>query len=500
MTATALQPAAPTVTIPALCGVCPADPDQPYLAKWVTPDNDVNKNGVPDYVLVKGKPTTLCEVIPMALVQLNIPIIPGQPCPANPQKQYFPTMLPNNDANQNNVPDWYLDGGKKSGACDTDLDQDTMPDAAPEDTCVCSACVPTQDADLLLGYFDNSPAGKSAKAGAEYYRVTGKNGQTVDDAPDSNCGVSGSCTADGNTPDDGVFVCLCLDPDGDKVCGPIGTYEYGNYGTPAVKDNCPLAANPGQEDGDQDGIGNACDDVSVIVAASEGDNSVQYGAKPMDNDGDGIRDSDDNCPTAANPGQEQCGPYFGCACGDADGDGAIDYHADQSPLDNCPEHANTNQKDADKDGRGDACDPCPQVALAPGSFGPGDDNDNDGIEFACDKCPTTSSPANTDADKDGIGDACDPDAKDDDFDGVSNGFDNCPKLANPDQKNSDKDILGNPDSRGDDCDNCPQIVNSDQKDYDSDGIGDVCDQSPCGGGVANPPGSIGVANNNWCIK
>ncbi len=59
---------------------------------------------------------------------------------------------------------------------------------------------------------------------------------------------------------------------------------------------------------------------------------------PQDDDGDGILNSNDNCPSVWNPGQE-----------DTDGDLIGDV------CDNCPDTANTDQADADNDGTGDAC-------------------------------------------------------------------------------------------------------------------------------------------------
>ena len=86
-----------------------------------------------------------------------------------------------------------------------------------------------------------------------------------------------------------------------------------------------------------------------------------------DSDGDGIPDSQDNCPTVFNPGQE-----------DTDGDGIGDV------CDNCPSIQNPNQQDTDGDGIGDVCDNCPSVPN-PGQ----EDSNGNGIGDACESATST---------------------------------------------------------------------------------------------------------------
>lgn len=97
---------------------------------------------------------------------------------------------------------------------------------------------------------------------------------------------------------------------------------------------------------------------------------------PGDDDGDGVVNADDNCPTVPNPDQADCdGDDQGDACDqDDDGDTIPD------PSDLCS-----------------ACDPPPADVH---------DEDGDGMVDVCDNCPEVANVEQTDADADGVGDLC----------------------------------------------------------------------------------------------
>ncbi len=124
-----------------------------------------------------------------------------------------------------------------------------------------------------------------------------------------------------------------------------------NDGIINAVDNCPLVANPGQQNNDGDALGDACDN---------------------DDDNDGDLDGSDNCPFVHNSQQENAdGDALGDACDpDNDNDGVANN------LDNCQFVANPDQDNADGDALGNACDP---------------DDDNDGCPDEHDGNPLTAS-------------------------------------------------------------------------------------------------------------
>lgn len=135
-------------------------------------------------------------------------------------------------------------------------------------------------------------------------------------------------------------------------------------------------------------IANSCDtryeltDYAGNFATDERLNNFSITPNTTDTDGDGVYDSDDNCISIPNPGQE-----------DFDGDGIGDV------CDPCT--------DTDGDGFGNpgfSANTCPPDQCE--GYDDNIDTDEDGIPDGCDNCPSVANPDQMDCNANGIGDVC----------------------------------------------------------------------------------------------
>lgn len=156
-------------------------------------------------------------------------------------------------------------------------------------------------------------------------------------------------------------------------------------------DNCPSNANPSQENFDGDSLGDVCDsddDNDTVVDTSDcasKDNTKWRNIAYVDTDRDGVRETSTAQTVACYGNTAPAG-----------------YTATQNGPDNCPSVANTNQYNNDGDSLGDACDNCAYTTNQAQ-----EDGDHDTVGDICDNCPTVSNPDQDDNDWDGYGDACD---------------------------------------------------------------------------------------------
>jgi hypothetical protein len=242
----------------------------------------------------------------------------------------------------------------------------------------------SQNVILLLGFWEEMTQGYCERVGGHYVTVAGVCTNPVDSA---------LCISDPYLDaNEGTAHASSVHNDAQYVSGPHGTMHHDRYNV--IPATCAPAQPPtfqvelanyginGGNVGIFEGMNPA--DPTVLMHTYQGlplHTVLEYAivicpvAGP-DSDGDGIPDSQDNCPNIYNPGQE-----------DGDGDGIGDV------CDNCPTVANANQLDTDGDGVGDVCDNCPTIAN-PDQL----DSDGDGIGDACDTACCHGTTGNLDGD------------------------------------------------------------------------------------------------------
>lgn len=218
-------------------------------------------------------------------------------------------------------------------ACDECIDD---PQKIEEGQCGCGEPDTDGDDDGTADCNDNCPSDPDKTAPGDCGCGTPDTDSDTDGTPDCNdeCpddagktepGICGCGVADTDSDTDGTPDCNDACPGdpakiipGDCGCGTPDTDSDGD-GVADCIDNCPDDPNPGQEDADGDGTGDACEGGALLEICDNFD----VDGVPIDDDGDGKA----NCADAKclGTGTSPCEPYSETTCSDTiDNDGDAD--------------------------------------------------------------------------------------------------------------------------------------------------------------------------------
>jgi hypothetical protein len=275
---------------------------------------------------------------------------------------------------------------------------------------------------------------------------------------------------------------LNIDPDGDGVTNQNGLDAFPFDLNEWLDSDQDGTGNNADLDDDNDGVADSNDDFPLDASETTdldgdgvGNNADAFpndSSETIDSDSDSVGDNSDNCPNTANSEQLNTdGDLLGNICDDDDDNDGLNDQYDAFPLDA------SEQVDSDEDGVGDNADAFPNDSsetLDTDNDGIGNnaDTDDDGDYISdSDEASNGTNPLLTDTDGDGVGDNADvfpndpTESADTDLDGVG---DNADVFPNDASETSDSDS----DGTGDNSDAFPNNALY-SVDSDSDGMPDA---------------------------